>query len=77
MRNKPRYRISQAILALGGVEQTRVALQMHGFVAPDSRTIAGWRRRNSASGWELAIVYCLVKEGLLNNLDNLIVREAA
>lgn len=77
MSRKPKYRIAQAILALGGVEQTRAALQTHGFNAPDGATIAGWRRRNSASGWELALVYCLMQEGLLNNLDALIVREAA
>jgi len=74
---KPKYRITQAILALGGVEPTRRALQAHGFDAPSAATVAGWRWRNSASGWELALVYCLVKEGLLNDLDSLIVREAA
>jgi len=74
---KPRYRISQAVRALGGAEQTRQALLAHGFEAPSVATVRAWRFRDSAAGWELALAYCLVKEGLLAEIDNLIVREAA
>lgn len=74
---KPEFRISEMIMALGGDHVIPGLMLKHKFPVPEVASVGAWRRRNSAPGsWALALLYLCVREGILDSLDRIRVMPA-
>ena len=66
------YRITELIIAMGGVKAVRQRLDAEGFGSLPLETVQGWKRRNSCPGhYALALVEIAMRDGLVAGINRL------